>query len=95
VPVRRRLTTTFKRTSGLQRPGWREANEALLARAAVKKNYVRLPAWFAAHGGPGDRAQLADRLERKNQYEILYRSWSETTHAGDVEELLKRDSQPG
>jgi hypothetical protein len=71
----------------LHRAGWKQAHEALLALGKNK----RLVDWYRVYGGPGNRAQLADAVGRMKEYNVLYRSWSEVTHASaDMENVLKK-----
>jgi hypothetical protein len=51
---------------------------------AVKKRLGRRPAWYSLFDGPPDVRSLAIALGRGGWYEIFYRSWSDTGHAGDV-----------
>jgi hypothetical protein len=40
--------------------------------------------WYQLFNGPSSLYKLAEHLGRGGQYEILYRSWSTTTHAQDL-----------
>jgi hypothetical protein len=48
------------------------------------------PEWYKLFGGPNDLRTLAERLKRGGQYEILYRQWSTTAHAQDLQPFLDR-----
>jgi hypothetical protein len=84
----------------LQRPGWREANERLLEtarqrmeaaeRRTGKTPLFRVVEWFSVEGGPSNRADLAARLGRAKDYDVLYRQWSGVVHGNDFEEHLIR-----
>jgi len=65
----------------LQKPHGRAANAAY--QRAKKKRKGR-PAWYELYGGPTSLELLATHLKRPAQYDILYRPWSETSHAGDA-----------
>lgn len=40
--------------------------------------------WYSMRNGPNDFYKLADHLNFPLQYEILYRSWSESVHGTDI-----------
>lgn len=54
----------------------------------IEKEYQRLqkknPKWYELYNGPKNIEQLANRLGRRDLYEILYRYWSGTTHGTDI-----------
>jgi hypothetical protein len=55
------------------------------ARAAAKR---RIPPWYSLFGGPASLRDLAGRLGAVDDYLILYRTWSRTAHAVDLERQL-------
>jgi Family of unknown function (DUF5677) len=70
----------------LERPGWKDANAALLALG----KHRRLVNWYSAYGGPKSTAQLAAKVGRTKDYNVLYGVWSGVVHAGaELEDLLK------
>jgi hypothetical protein len=52
------------------------------------KKYVRT--WYGLFDGPRNLRQLARHLNREAQYIILYRGWSQITHAQDVSRYMQR-----
>ena len=49
--------------------------------AIAKQRKSRSPKWwFNLHGGPNDLKDLADKLNRPLQYEVLYREWAGYAH---------------
>ncbi len=81
--------------------------QAMLARreyAPVEAEWQRLkaahhrrqdPAWHSLFGGPGNVRELAARLKCAGMYELLYRFWSDETHAGNaLEGFGLKDSAP-
>ncbi|MDB4869723.1 MAG: hypothetical protein JWL97_727 [Gemmatimonadales bacterium] len=53
------------------------------------------PPFHALWDGPGNVEQLAKQLDRSAFYEILYRGWSQSTHALDVvRQLGHKDGSP-
>ena len=48
------------------------------------------PRWHQLFGGPTNLADLAIRLNRRAQYEILYRTWSRTAHGQDLLPFIDR-----
>ena len=66
----------------LQSPGWREANDEF--ERVRRERRGRRPAWYELYDGPHSLEELALRTGRPGQYEMLYRQWSGTAHAGDV-----------
>ncbi|MEW5817699.1 MAG: DUF5677 domain-containing protein [Spirochaetota bacterium] len=62
----------------------------------IKKKTKRAPKWwFNMHGGPGDVQELADRLGRSAQYELLYRGLSDFSHGMDIIEGKFEIEEPG
>ncbi len=62
----------------------------------IKKTTKKVPKWwFNMHGGPGDIQELADRLGRPAQYEVLYRNLSDFSHGIDILEGKFDIEQPG
>lgn len=60
---------------------------------ALKKK-GRVPPFYGFWGGPRTIEQLARHLKRGAQYQILYRTWSRTTHGLDLErQLTGKDGQ--
>jgi len=53
----------------------------------------RKPNWYSLFGGPPDLRQLARHLNRGAQYDILYRHWSQISHAGDLSRFLTKTSE--
>jgi hypothetical protein len=77
----------------LQREHLREASEEYSATA------VRIgkpsPPFYSLWNGPRSVEELARRLGHSGEYEILYRPWSRTQHAGDVAQRLgEKDGLP-
>lgn len=82
---------TFQRR--LERPGWRDANDDLMRRAQrrFQKSGRFVPVeWFSFDGGPNNLADLAARLGRSKEYDVLYREWSGVVHGSDLEDHVKR-----
>lgn len=77
----------------LDRPGWMEAHASIMAAGTNKKGRLRLVDWYRAYGGPETRAALAATVNRKAQYDILYRTWSDATHATDAFNQLRARKQ--
>jgi hypothetical protein len=50
----------------------------------------RDPAWYSLFGGPASVRELAIHLHMAGFYELLYRLWSESVHAGMAMEALGR-----
>lgn len=48
----------------------------------TKKRLNGDPEWYALFGGPRNIRELAKRLGHIGWYELLYRGWSDVTHAG-------------
>lgn len=55
---------------------------------AHRKKHHRLPSWYSLDGGPPNLRELAKRLRREAQYVLLYKQWSLTVHAQDLQSLL-------
>jgi hypothetical protein len=53
-------------------------------------NKYNKPEWYKLFGGPTDLRKLAELLKHGGQYEILYRQWSTTAHAQDLQPFLDR-----
>ena len=52
----------------------------------------RKPPWYSLFGGPANLRELAKRLGDVDDYLILYRRWSQTTHAVDLyRQLTSKD----
>jgi hypothetical protein len=73
--------------SALATPNWKPINEEL-EKAKGKRQRAE---WYQITGdrsdplkGPRNLSELAAHLHRPGQYELLYRLWSETTHAVDA-----------
>ncbi len=66
----------------LNKPDWREAADEF---EAARKRLRRRPEWCQLFDpeAPGSLEELAVRVGCGGQYEILYRYWSATAHAGD------------
>ncbi len=47
----------------------------------LKDKFHREPNWYSLFSGPSSEHDLALKLNKGGQYEILYRYWSETAHA--------------
>lgn len=47
------------------------------------KKTKKRPNWYSLFNGPNDLRMLANHLRRGGMYEVLYRTWSTTTHAQD------------
>lgn len=61
----------------------------------LKGTRKRKPDWYSLYGGPANLRDLSRRLARGAQYAILYRSWSQITHAGDISRYLTRSATGG
>ncbi len=75
----------------LERPGWKEANDRLLSAAARRmrrRGRFHPVEWFMLGDGPMSRAELATRLKRAKEYDVLYRQWSGVVHGNDLEDNL-------
>jgi hypothetical protein len=53
------------------------------------------PNWYALFGGPGDLRGLTLRVGKGTMYEILYRHWSDFTHAGGAFGNISADANGG
>jgi len=42
------------------------------------------PKWYSLHNGPSSIEKLAERLDRRGMYNILYRQWSKSVHGTDL-----------
>lgn len=58
-----------------------------------KSKDKKRPNWHRLFGGPSNLQQLAERLERHAQYEVLYRKWSTISHAHDFSQLITRTTE--
>ncbi len=58
--------------------------------AVAKKR--RWPPWYSLFGGPRNLRELAVQLGEGDDYLILYRTWSRTTHAADLYRQLTAES---
>jgi hypothetical protein len=65
----------------LTKPGYKEAVDEY---DRMKKAGKQIPNWFALYDGPQKVQQLARKLGRPLQYEILYRHWSAAVHGAQV-----------
>lgn len=64
-------------------------------RTRSKNAKKRTPPFYGLWDGPQSLSQLASKLGRAGFYEILYRSWSRSTHAVDVvRQLGHKDGAP-
>jgi hypothetical protein len=59
----------------------------------LKRRQRRKPNWYSLFGGPSDLRKLAGHLNRGAQYDILYRYWSQISHAGDLSRFLTKTSE--
>jgi hypothetical protein len=50
----------------------------------LKRSLRRKPDWYQLFGGPSNIRELAKRLDRLAEYEVLYRSWSGLVHGTDI-----------
>lgn len=57
-------------------------------------NRKGMPNWYQLFGGPANLEQLAQHLNRRAQYDILYRQWSSVSHAQDVSRFIRRIISP-
>ncbi len=64
----------------LQREDFKGVSEEYDAVARKRKR----PAWYSLFGGPSNLRELAIQLGEGDNYLILYRTWSRTTHAADL-----------
>jgi hypothetical protein len=70
--------------------------EHLLARDQVAfiqeefANFRRRPRWHQLFGGPPNTRELARHVHRTAQYDVLYRQWSNTSHALDFSPFISR-----
>lgn len=48
----------------------------------------RMPAWYAVDNGPRNLRELSRHLDELDNYDVLYRQWSKTTHALDLNRQL-------
>ena len=55
---------------------------------ARKKSGHRTPQWFSLFGGPANLRDLAVRLGRGAEYEILYRRWSSIAHGVEAARFI-------
>ena len=53
----------------------------------LKGNSKRAPEWYSIHNGPRNLKGLSQYLHYGVVYEMLYSSWSKTTHAADASHL--------
>ena len=51
------------------------------------------PNWYALFGGPRNLEQLANHLNRPIWYEVLYRQWSNYSHAQDFSNFIHKSDQ--
>lgn len=54
----------------------------------LRKRRNRKPAWYSLFDGPGNLRELARDVGELPNYDILYRQWSKTTHAADLDRQL-------
>jgi len=59
----------------------------------LKKTNHRKPEWYSLFGGPHNLRELSRHVGRGAQYDILYRYWSQITHAGDLSRFLTRTNE--
>ena len=69
----------------LQTPRWRAAAEAW---ETARRSPNHRPAWYSLFGGPKNLRELAGKVERRYLYALVYRSFSETTHAADLSRVF-------
>lgn len=53
----------------------------------------RTLSWYQLNGGPSDLAALAQRVNMRATYDILYREWSRVTHGQDLLAFIDRTSE--
>lgn len=51
------------------------------------------PPWYKLFGGPANLEELATRLGQAAAYGILYRNWSQISHAKDISRFLTRNEK--
>ena len=62
----------------------------------IKKKTRHAPrSWFNMHDGPGTIQELAYRLGKPAQYEILYRQWSDMAHGINIIDGKIKSEGPG
>jgi len=59
--------------------------------AEAEQEYQRLlklkdrkPNWYSMHGGPSNIIELAEAMDSRLEYELLYREWSGLVHGFDI-----------
>lgn len=63
---------------------------------AYKKHSNRRPNWFSLFGGPNTVRDLAEHLDKRDLYDLLYREWSSTTHSdGGLQKIIRPHDAPG
>jgi hypothetical protein len=62
----------------------------------LKQDRKREPEWYQLFGGPSNLRELAQRLNYRARYDLLYRSWSNLAHAGELSRFITRtrDGKP-
>ena len=61
-----------------------------------KNHPNRRPKWFSLFGGPNTIRDLAEHVDKKDLYDLLYREWSSTTHSdGGLQEIVRPHGDPG
>jgi hypothetical protein len=56
----------------------------------LKQDRKREPEWYQLFGGPSNLRELAQRLNYRARYDLLYRSWSNLAHAGELSRFITR-----
>ena len=56
----------------------------------VKQLLHRKPEWYQLFGGPPNLRVLAERLNYRARYDLLYRSWSNIAHAVDISRFITK-----
>lgn len=69
----------------------KEANrEAELEYQELKRAIHKSPEWYRLFDGPSNLRELAKRLNYRARYDLLYRSWSNIAHAGDLSRFITK-----
>jgi hypothetical protein len=58
----------------------------------TRKTLNRNPDWFSLYGGPENRAELAESLDKGAMYRLLYGDWSTLSHGNDLRRYLSNAS---
>ena len=69
--------------------------EAFAEYERLRRQGRRYPHWYEFYGGHRSLGGLADHLNHKGAYEVLYGGWSATSHGGDAVRRILTEGDDG